>query len=276
MSSSMTLTIRWVRNLILVAVGLIMVFPLAWMLSASFKYESEVFQMPIQWIPDNVNTSNYTTAITEFPFLNWYANTALVTFYIVFLVLFVSTIAGYAFAKLDFKGKNTIFLLFIATMMIPVEVRIIPQFMIFKELGLINNVLSVALPWMFNAFSIFLMRQFFTSIPNDLLQAAKIDGCNEYTTFGRIVLPLAKSQITALFILAFTWGWNEYFSSLIYINDPLKQVLSVGIASFKGEYSTNFAVQMAGATLALIPIIVVYLFAQRHFVEGVALSGVKG
>ncbi|MFR9708123.1 carbohydrate ABC transporter permease [Paenibacillus sp. MB22_1] len=265
-----------ILTLMLAVFGVLMVFPLAWMMSASLKYESEVFKMPIEWIPSKINVSNYITAMTEFPFLNWYMNTALVTLYIVCLVLSVSTIAGYAFAKLEFKGKDVIFMIFIATMMIPVEVRIIPQFMIFKSLGLINNVISVALPWMFNAFSIFLMRQFFTSIPNDLLQAARIDGCNEYSTFFRIVLPLAKSQITALFILAFTWGWNEYLSPLIYISDVKNQVLSVGIASFKGEYSTNFAVQMAGATMALIPIIIVYLFAQRHFVEGIALSGVKG
>ncbi|MFE0400129.1 carbohydrate ABC transporter permease [Paenibacillus lactis] len=265
-----------ILTLMLAVFGVLMVFPLAWMMSASLKYESEVFKMPIEWIPSKINVSNYITAMTEFPFLNWYMNTALVTLYIVCLVLSVSTIAGYAFAKLEFKGKDVIFMIFIATMMIPVEVRIIPQFMIFKSLGLMNNVISVALPWMFNAFSIFLMRQFFTSIPNDLLQAARIDGCNEYSTFFRIVLPLAKSQITALFILAFTWGWNEYLSPLIYISDVNNQVLSVGIASFKGEYSTNFAVQMAGATMALVPIIIVYLFAQRHFVEGIALSGVKG
>jgi multiple sugar transport system permease protein len=271
-----TLGGRTLLTALLAVVGIVMVFPIAWMLSASFKYESDVFNMPIEWIPKKFNPSNYAMAVTDFPFATWYANTALVTIYIVVLVLTVSTIAGYAFAKLDFKGRDAIFLIFIATMMIPVEVRIIPQFMIFKSMGLIDNVLSVALPWMFNAFSIFLMRQFFTSIPNDLIEAARIDGCNEYTTFFRIVLPLAKSQISALFILAFTWGWNEYFSALIYINDTNKQVLSVGIASFKGEYSGNFAVQMAGATLALIPIIVVYLFAQKRFIEGVAMSGVKG
>ena len=114
------------------------------------------------------------------------------------------------------------------------------------------------------------------SIPNDLLEAARIDGSGEYRTFFKIVMPLAKSQLAALFILSFTWGWNEYFGPLVYISDPQKQVLAVGIASFKGQYSNNFAVQMAGATLALVPIIVVYLCAQKHFIEGIALSGVKG
>ncbi|MGG1554053.1 carbohydrate ABC transporter permease [Paenibacillus ferrarius] len=276
MKRTRELWMRILLTVLLALVGVLMVFPIAWMVSASVKYESDVFKMPIEWIPTNAHFSNYMTALHEFPFMNWYMNTTLLTGYIVFLVLFVSSLAGYAFAKLDFAAKNGIFLLFISTMMIPIEVRIIPQFMIFKSLGLLNDVTSVALPWMFNAFSIFLMRQFFMSIPNDLIQAARMDGCNEYAIFFRIVLPLSISQLSALLILAFTWGWNEYFSPMIYINDLTKQVLSVGIASFKGEYSGNFAVQMAGATLALLPIIAVYLVAQKHFIEGVALSGVKG
>lgn len=269
---------KWTKigiTAILMFFGIAMIFPVVWMLSASFKYESDVFRMPIEWIPSNPNMGNYSTAINEFPFVQWYWNTVYVTALVVFFVLFFSSVAGYAFAKLPFRGKNVIFALFIATMMIPNQVRIIPQFLIFKELGLINNLLSVALPWSFNAFAIFLMRQFFTSIPNELLEAARIDGCNEYSTFFRIVLPLAKSQLAALFILAFTWGWNEYMGPLIYIQSPEKQMLSVGIASFKGQYSANFAVQMAGATLALIPIILVYLAAQRHFIQGIALSGTK-
>ncbi|MGV8979734.1 carbohydrate ABC transporter permease [Clostridium sp.] len=261
---------------ILAIVGSIMVFPIAWMISASFKFESDVFKMPIEWIPKNINLDNYKIAITQFPYINWYINTIVITAGIVFVVLFIGSVSGYAFAKLDFKGKNIIFIMFISTMMIPVQVRIIPQFMMFNSLGIINTRLSVVLPWMYNAFAIFLMRQFFSSIPNELIEAARIDGCNEYRIFLKIVLPLAKSQLSALFILAFTWGWNDYFGPLVYISDPLKQVLSVGIASFKGQYSSNFAVQMAGATLALIPIIIVYLLAQKNFIEGIAMSGVKG
>lgn len=265
-----------VITLFLAIVGIIMVFPIAWMISASFKYESDVFRVPIEWIPKNPNFENYITAFTDFPYINWYINTIIATAGIVFLVLFVSSLSGYAFAKMNFKGKNLVFMLFIATMMIPVQVRTIPQFLIFQKMGLINKLPSIILPWAFNAFSIFMMRQFFMSIPNDLLEAARIDGSGEYRTFFKIVMPLAKSQLAALFILSFTWGWNEYFSPLVYISDPKKQVLAVGIASFKGQYSNNFAVQMAGATLALLPIIIMYLCAQKHFIEGIALSGVKG
>lgn len=269
-----------VKSIIMTAflslIGVIMVFPVVWMLSASFKYEADVFAIPIQWIPENVNWGNYTTAFTEYPFMQWYINTFTVAVMVVVLILLFSSLSGYAFAKLPFTGKNVIFALFIATMMIPVQVRIIPQFLIFKQFGLLNTLFAVALPWAFNGFSIFLMRQFYTSIPDELLEAARIDGSNEYRTFFQIVLPLAKSQLAALFILAFTWGWNEYMSPLIYISDANKQVLSVGIATFKSQYSANFAVQMAGSTLALLPIIVVYLCAQKYFIQGIALSGVKG
>lgn len=256
--------------------GIVMVFPIIWMVSASFKYESDVFKMPFELIPSRICMDNYQAAVTEFPFVQWYTNTFISTMCIVFLVLFISSLSGYAFAKLNFKGKNFVFMLFISTMMIPIQVRIIPQFMMFKSLGMINKLSSIIVPWAYNAFAIFLMRQFFTSIPDEIIEAARIDGASEYRTFFTIVMPLAKSQLMALLILAFTWGWNEYFGPLVYINDPLKQVLSVGIASFKGQYSANYAVQMAGATLALIPIIVVYLIAQKHFVKGIAMGAVKG
>lgn len=276
MEKKKEIAVKLFITLFLIIVGIVMVFPIAWMISASFKFESDVFRVPIEWIPENPNFENYITALTDFPYINWYINTIIATACIVFLVLFVSSLSGYAFAKMNFKGKNLIFMLFIATMMVPVQVRTIPQFLIFQKMGLINELPSIILPWAFNGFSIFMMRQFFMSIPNDLLEAARIDGSGEYRTFFKIVMPLAKSQLAALFILSFTWGWNEYFGPLVYISDPKKQVLAVGIASFKGQYSNNFAVQMAGATLALVPIIVVYLCAQKHFIEGIALSGVKG
>ena len=260
----------------LLLIAIMMVFPIAWMLSASFKHENVVFNIPIEWIPKQPTLSNFITAFTDFPYIHWYMNTIMVTIMVVILVLTVSSLAGYAFAKLEFSGKNIIFMLFISTMMIPVQVRIIPQFVIFKHLHLINTLASVYMPWMFNAFSIFMMRQFFMSIPNELIEAARIDGSGEFKTFFKVVIPLAKSQLSALLILAFTWGWNDYFGPLVYISDINKQVLSVGIGTFKGQYSSNFAVQMAGATLALIPIVIVYLCAQKNFIEGIALSGVKG
>ncbi|QUI22210.1 carbohydrate ABC transporter permease [Vallitalea pronyensis] len=267
---------RWSLSMVLGVIGIAMILPILWMVSSAFKYESDVFKIPMQWIPDYVNLNNFKTAVTDFPYFTWYFNTFKTTIIVVLVTLLFSSMSGYAFAKLKFKGKDFIFFLFIATLMIPVQVRVIPQFMMFKSWDMINKHWTITLPWIYNGFSIFLMRQFFTSIPNELIEAAKIDGSNDYWTFFKVVLPLAKPSLSALGILSFTWGWNAYFGPLIYISDTTKQVLAVGIASFKAEYSNNFSVQMAGSTLALIPIIIVYLIAQKQFIEGIALSGVKG
>lgn len=267
---------RWSLSMVLGVIGIAMILPILWMVSSAFKYESDVFKIPMQWIPDYVNLNNFKTAVTDFPYFTWYFNTFKTTIIVVLVTLLFSSMSGYAFAKLKFKGKDFIFFLFIATLMIPVQVRVIPQFMMFKSWDMINKHWTITLPWIYNGFSIFLMRQFFTSIPNELIEAAKIDGSNDYWTFFKVVLPLAKPSLSALGILSFTWGWNAYFGPLIYISDTAKQVLAVGIASFKAEYSNNFSVQMAGSTLALIPIIIVYLIAQKQFIEGIALSGVKG
>jgi len=263
-------------SLIMVTIGVAMVLPLAWMLSSSFKYESDIFNMPIEWIPINPIIDNFKHALQDFPYMQWYANTFISTACVVLLVLLISSLAGYSFAKMDFPGKNILFFLFIATMMIPVQVRIIPQFMMFKSVHLTNHLGSIIVGWSYNAFSIFMMRQFFTSVPNELLEAARIDGSSEIKIFFKIVLPIARPQLSALGILAFTWGWNQYLAPLIFIRDPKRQVLSVGISMFKSMYTDNYAVQMAGATLALLPVIIVYLALQKHLIEGIALSGLKG
>lgn len=203
-------------------------------------------------------------------------NTINITFWVVLLSLVSSSIAGYAFAKLKFHGREIIFALFIATLMIPMQVRIIPQFMIFKSMGLINTHAAVAMPWIYNGFAVFLMRQFFYGIPEEMLEAARIDGSGEFRTFFQIVMPLAKPALISLTILSFTWGWNQYFGPLIYLSESSKQVLSVGITNFKSQYSSNFALQMAGSTLALVPVLTVYVILQKYFIEGIAMTGVKG
>lgn len=277
MSRNVIVTLKKsIISLVLFITGLAMMLPIFWMVSSSFKFESDVFNMPIEWIPQQFNFTNYLTAITEFPYFGWYGNTVKVTVLIVLVTLLFSSMSGYAFAKMDFLGKNVIFFLFISTLMIPPQVKVIPQFMLFRQLGMIDTHYALVLPWFYNGFAVFLMRQFFSSIPDDLIEAAKIDGANDYITFWKVVLPLAKPSLMALTVLAFTWGWNNYFGPLIYINSIEKQVLSVGIATFRSEFSENFATQMAGATLALVPVITVYMIAQKQFIEGIALSGVKG
>ncbi|QUI24457.1 carbohydrate ABC transporter permease [Vallitalea pronyensis] len=267
---------KMITSLVLAGIGLMMMLPILWMLSSSFKYESEIFKVPMQWIPTKTHFGNYRFAIEKFPYMTWYLNTAKITGVIVMMNLVFSSLSGYAFAKLKFRGKEIIFFIFIATLMIPIQVRIIPQFVIFSKLDLINKHSAVYLPWMFNGFAIFLMRQFFFTVPNEMIEASKIDGCSTFRTFFQVALPLAKPSLIALTILSFTWGWNTYLPALVYINQTQKQVLAVGISIFKDQYNSNYGPQMAGATLALIPVIIVYLLAQKHFIEGIAMSGIKG
>lgn len=270
-------TIVIIKSIIMGILACVMLVPVVWMMSTSLKYESDVFSFPIEWIPSEITWSNYTSAFTKFPYINWYMNTFRNTILIVLSILIISSMAGYAFAKLRFRGSKVLFLAYVAALMVPSEVRLIPQFLLYRNLGLINTMWSVVLPWMlFVGFAIFLMRQAFMGVPNELLEAAQIDGCNYYQQYYKIALPLIKSSLITLGILAFTWGWNDYTGPMIYINDLDKQVLSVGIAAFKTQYSSNFALQMAGATVALVPIIIVYLIAQKYLIEGVAASGIKG
>lgn len=275
--SKKILVAKILKTAILGIIGIVMLLPVVWMTSTSFKYSSDVFNFPIEWIPTAVTTQNYIDALTAFPYMQWYYNTARNTVLIVVCGLFFASMAGFAFAKLNFKFKGFIFIAYISAMMIPGEIRLIPQFLLYRNLGLINTMWAAVLPWMFFVgFSIFFMRQAFMSVPDELLEAAKIDGCGIIRMYVNICLPLVKSSFIALGILTFTWGWNDYTGPMIYINDTNKQVLSVGIATFKATYSANYALQMAGATMALIPVIVVYLIAQKHFIEGIASSGIKG
>lgn len=264
-------------TVLLIIGACIMITPVVWMLSTSFKAESEVFRFPIEWIPHEPSFRNYIKVFEEFPYLTWYVNTIRNTILVVISTIVVSSMSGFAFAKLQFKFKEPIFMMYLAALMIPGEVRLIPQFLMYKWMGITNTMWAVTLPWMlFTGFSIFFMRQAFMVVPDELIEAAEIDGCGVFKIFSVICLPLVKASAVALGVLAFTWGWNDYTGPLIYISDTAKQVLSVGIASFKAQYASNYALQMAGATMALIPVIGVYLMGQKHFVEGIAGTGIKG
>ncbi len=268
---------KTIRTILLTIGAIAMISPVAWMVSTSFKFEPDVFRFPIEWIPSNPTLSNYEKVLTGFEYDKWYFNTTRNTLLIVASTLAVSSMAGFAFAKLNFKFKNVIFMMYLAALMIPAEVRLIPQFIMYRNLGLTDTMWAVVLPWMlFTGFSIFFMRQAFMVVPNELMEAAKIDGCGYLRIYSIICLPLVKTSLVALAVLSFTWGWNDYTGPLVYISTSSKQVLSVGIASFKAQYAANYAMQMAGATLALIPVICMYLVGQKHFVEGIASAGIKG
>ncbi|NMA66024.1 MAG: carbohydrate ABC transporter permease [Clostridiaceae bacterium] len=268
--------IKTIMTVIMVVIGIAMLLPLFWMFSASFKLEKDVFKYPIEWIPSQITYQNYVDVTSNWPYFTWYYNTLKVTALSVLLGLFACTMAGYALARMRFKGRNVILLIFIATLMFPIEVRLLPDFIIFKALGLYNTHAALILPSLFQGFMIFLFRQYFMGIPYELTEAARIDGCGEFRTFYQVILPLAKPAIVSVTIISFVWGWNSYQRPLIFINDVDKQLLSVGISLFREEYNDNVATQMAGASMAIIPVIIVYLIAQKYFVDGIATTGLKG
>lgn len=264
------------KYLAIILVSLMMVLPFVWMLSASLKAESEIFGFPIKWIPETIHWSNYKDVWTRVPFHIYYLNTLKIAVITTVLVIINSSLAGYAFAKIKFPESNRLFFIYIATMMIPYQVMMIPQFMLMKELGLVNSHWSLILLGAFNPFGVFLFRQFFISIPDELLEAARIDGLNEFGIYWRIILPLSKPAIATLVIFSFMHSWNDFLGPLIYLTSDHLYTLQLGIQHFITEYNTEYALLMAAAVSAIVPTIIVYFLAQDHFIKGVANTGIKG
>jgi len=213
---------------------------------------------------------------TQLPFLAFYENTIIVTAVKVVGVLITSSLAGYAFARIDFPGRNVLFALYLAVLMVPYQIFLLPQFLIMAKLGWVNTLLALIVPGLFDAFGTFLLRQFFMGLPRELEDAAKIDGCNHFQIYWRIMLPLAKPGLIALAIFTFLWSWNDFLWPLVVINSPEKMTLGAGLAFLQGQYLTDFPLLMAGAMLSTLPVIAVFVVLQRQFVEGVASTGIKG
>jgi multiple sugar transport system permease protein len=254
----------------------VMLLPFLWMLSASLKLDREVFRFPIEWIPRNPQWDNYARIWTRIPFLTFFFNTAKLTVIITFLQLATSSFAAYAFAKLQFKGRDVLFLAYIASIAIPWQVYMVPQFIMMRRLGLVDTHLSLILLQAFSAFGVFLLRQFFISIPNDLSDAARIDGMSEYGIYFRIMLPLSKPALATLTIFTFVSVWNDFMGPLIYLNSESKKTIQLGLRMFIQQYSADYALIMAASLVSLIPVIILFLSFQRFFVEGIATSGIKG
>jgi multiple sugar transport system permease protein len=261
---------------LLIALAITMVLPFLWMLSASLKLDKDVFRFPIQWIPTDPRWSNYVKIWTQIPFLTFFANTTKLTTIITLLQLFTSSFAGYAFAKLQFKGRDVIFLAYIASIAIPWQSYMVPQFIMMRRLDLVDTHLSLVLLQAFSAFGVFLMRQFFVSIPNDIIDAARIDGLNEYKIYFQIMLPLSQPALATLTIFTAVFVWNDFMGPLIYLNSQSLKTIQLGLRMFILQYSANYALIMAASLVSLIPVIVLFLTFQRFFVEGVASTGIKG
>ena len=261
---------------LLTALAALMVLPFLWMLSASLKLDKDVFRFPIQWIPVVPQWLNYDKIWTQIPFLTFFGNTAKLTVIITLLQLFTSSFAGYAFAKLDFKGRDIIFLAYIASIAIPWQSYMVPQFIMMRRLGLVDTHTSLILLQAFSAFGVFLMRQFFISIPNDIIDAARIDGLSEYGIYFRIMLPLSKPALATLTIFTAVFVWNDFMGPLIYLNSQDMKTIQLGLRMFIMQYSANYALIMAASLVSLIPVVALFLAFQRFFVEGVASTGIKG
>jgi multiple sugar transport system permease protein len=261
---------------LLIILAALMLLPFVWMLSASLKLDKDVFGFPIQWIPTVPQWNNYAKIWTQIPFLTFFFNTAKLTVIITFLQLLTSSLAGYAFAKLNFKGKNFLFLAYISSIAIPWQSYMVPQFIIMRRLNLFDTHMALILLQAFSAFGVFLMRQFFISIPNELIEAARIDGLSEYGIYYRIMLPLSKPALATLTIFTFVFVWNDFMGPLIYLNSENLKTIQLGLRLFVQQYSADYALIMAASLVSLLPVVILFLAFQRFFVEGIATTGVKG
>lgn len=269
------LIVKIVAHLVLLLGAITMLVPFIWMLSSSVKSLGEVFVFPPTLFGEKIVWENYTKISSRFDYLAYFLNSVKVSAWVVIFQVFTSATAGYVFAKLNFRGRDKVFTLYLATMMIPFHVTVITNFLQMSMYGLVNTLWSLMLPASVSAFGTFLMRQFFVTVPNELIEAAKIDGCNPFKTFLQICFPMAKPTIATLSIFCFMNVWNDYFTPLIYINDSRKYTLPLGLASMKGMYSTDWPVLMASSVISVLPVLIVFLFAQDAFVKGVMMTGMK-
>jgi multiple sugar transport system permease protein len=264
--------------LVLVAGAIVMMLPLAWMVSSSFKLEQRVFQFPPQLIPDPFRPQNYVEALTYKPFDVYLRNTAFLVLMNELAILLTASFCAYGFARLRFPGRDFWFMLVLGTMMVPYVVMMVPLFVIFSRLRWIDTFLPLVVPPFFGggAFNIFLLRQFFRTIPEELADAARIDGCNEFTIYARIMMPLAKPALTTVAIFAFFGSWNNFMGPLLYLHSPDKFTVSIGLATFRSVLYTRWDLLMAASTAMTLPVLIVFFLAQRYFVQGVVLTGLKG
>ena len=262
---------------LVLVIGLIaMIAPFLWMLSTSFKSTKAIFRFPPDWIPAQPTLAHYQKLFETLDFLTPFKNTVIVAVSITFLSLLICSMAGYAFAKFRFPGRDKLFIGLLGTLMVPGQITMIPVFLLLNKLRLLNSYPGLILPGLASAFSIFFMRQFIRTIPDELLEAARIDGASERYIFFKIVLPLCKPALATLGIFNFTGSWNSFLWPLIIASSEKMYTLPVAIANLGGQYQTDYGLQMAGAVVVIVPIIIVFLFAQKYFIKGITLSGLKG
>lgn len=262
--------------ILLIVVTITMLFPFVWMLSSSVKLDKDIFAFPIKWIPENPVWSNYQDIWTRIPLATFIKNTAKITLIVTLLQLLTSSFAAYAFSKLQFRGKDFLFMAYIATIAVPWQAYMVPQFIMMRSFGLNNTHLAIILLQAFSAFGVFMMRQFYQGIPDSLIEAARIDGMNDYQIYGKIMLPLSKPALSTLTIFTFVNTWNDFLGPLLYLTRDELKTIQIGLRMFITQYSAEYALIMAASVVVLIPVLIVFLSLQKYFVQGVASAGVKG
>lgn len=266
----------WPVHLALILGAAFMVGPFLWELVTSVKTLGEATQVPPTLLPEAWRWDNYSAVFDSLPFATMFANTVLMTIGRTLGQLVFCSLAAYAFARLEFPGRNVLFVAFLAVLMVPPQLFLIPQYQIMADLGWLNTLQAIILPGMFSAFGTFLLRQFFLTLPREIEEAARLDGANPLQTFWYVALPLVKPGLLALTILTVLWSWNDLLWPLIVTTDPQRMPLSAGLATLNGQYDTPYTILMAGSVMATAPIILLFLTLQRHFIQGIALTGTKG
>lgn len=264
------------KYVLLISVALLIAYPFIWMVVTAFKPEADIRSFPPTLFTDNYTLDNFKNIWERIPFLSYYKNTVIFAGSVTIISLFFDSMAGYAFARLHFKGRNALFALVLVTQMIPFQVIMVPLYSQLFHMNLLNSYIGLILPRATNAFGIFMMRQFFVGLPVGLEEAARIDGCTEFEIYWKIMLPLCKPAITTLAIFHFMYNWNDLLYPLILATRSDMKTLAAGLASFMGSHVVEYGIIMAGAVLSLLPIFVAYCLAQKTFVQGIAMTGMKG
>lgn len=272
---------RWLRvlgaHLLLMGLALLYMIPILWMVSTSLKPDHELFTERIVWIPSRIAWENYAQALSTFPFWLYLRNTLLIAGFVVLGTVLSCLPPAYAFARMRWRGRNFWFWVMLSTLMLPPQVTLLPVFLLFRSLGWIDTFLPLIVPAFFgNAFLIFMLRQFFLTLPQELIDAAYLDGCTDWTILWRIVVPLTKPAIATVALFAFVWAWTDFMAPLIYLNDSSKFTLTVGLQYFLGRHGEQWNLLMAAAVVITAPLVVVFLMAQRAFIRGITLTGLKG
>jgi len=266
-----------ILHFLLVISAFIMIFPFIWTILSSLKDMSQIFVIPPKWIPDPFVWSNFPNSLQAMPFDLAYLNSFYITAIIVAFTLLTASMAAYAFAKINFKGANVLFILFLATMMIPKQVTMIPLYLVMDNLGWLDTHLTLIVPGaLFNAFAVFLLRQFVMGIPKELEEAAIMDGAGFVRIYWNIILPLIRPALAAIGIFTFMQSWNNFIDPLIYLNTPENFTVPLLLNSFKGLYTADWSLMMAGTVISVIPVLIVYIVAQRQIIEGISITGMKG